>query len=83
MIALPSNFNTEEMKKKVDKRAGERFFEKHGGFNPNNIEQIKFPWNVSMLQSLLQVGRSEFEFVMRKYTTGTREGSGVPENFAD
>lgn len=49
-IALPPNFNSEEMKRQVDERAGEGFFDQHGGFNPNNQERMKLPWNESMLQ---------------------------------
>lgn len=82
-IALPAGFNSEEMKRKVDERAGEGFFDEHGGFNPNNLDRIKLPWNESMLQSVLHSGRTDYEFVMAKYTHGTGGGPGAPENFAD
>ncbi len=36
-----------------------------------------------MLKSVLQVGRSDYELVMKKYVWGTGGGSGAPENFAD
>jgi hypothetical protein len=73
-IALPSDFDCEEMKRQVDERAGDGFFDMHGGFNPNNIDRIKLPWNESMLQSVLQAGRSDYELVMKKYTLGTGGG---------
>ncbi len=83
MIELPPNFNCDDMRRQVDERAGEGFFDRHAGFNPNNIERLKLPWNESMLKSVLQVGRSDYELVMKKYIWGTGGGDGAPENFAD
>ena len=82
-ITLPVEFFGDDMRREVDAKAGDGFYNLHSEFDPNNIERMKLPWNETWIKIVLKEARTAYEKMMTKYQKGTGGGPGAPENFVD
>jgi hypothetical protein len=82
VVTLPEKWLWEETKTSIDALTCDGTFDIYGKFNPNNLVHIALNWVQKDVSGIFAKVVLEYQVCMKKYTMGTGDGPGAPENFS-
>ena len=80
-VSIPEEWEVEETRIKIDWLRVAGIFDKHGQFDPNNLDCITLPWTVTNVKAIFKLLGLEYNKAMELYTMGTGGGPGALEYF--